>query len=273
MRTFGNTLTDLQSGTNADKALDYSRANAQDAINQQRLEAFLRLRGQQLQTQAQENNLAANRAQRMAELLQQNRQFDISEGNRMKLGEMDAKSRLDVAKAMAEGRGLDSRLFQSFADIQELNNSNLNKVRYAKQLSDARKAAVQARNAPMTSEEDTFGWGNAPYKKRVADLDSVLANLDLEAAKLGLGRAADGGYIVPDFTPIVPPTLPVTGGRSAVPAMLAAPDAASSSASIPQGDVTLGGVPLNNFIDTAPVIPSQPETNRFRWTPNGVVAY
>lgn len=280
MRTFGSNLTDLQAGTNADKGLDYQRANAQDAINARRMEAFLRLRGQQLETQARQSEASAARAQRMAEMLQQNAQFGTSEQNAMKRAELEAETRRDVAKTTADGR-IDPRMFESFADIQALNNENLSKIRYAEQLSQARRTALAQKNAKMLPEEDTWGWGNKPYAKRVADADALVKQLDAQAATLGLAPSPDGGYVVPSYNPI-----PVTNfGRPAVteplpgPSTIQQPKTPAMLVPAQGGEISIGGVPVNRFFNTPPpvdaLVPStvSPPANRFRWTPNGVVPY
>lgn len=292
LRTFGNTLTDLQAGTNAAQGLDYSRANAQDAINQARLEAFLRLRGHQATIQAQQNSLAQERAMRMAELAQQNQQFGTSEANRLTLADKVAASQLAVAKE-SKG-GLDPRAFET---ILAYNTQGQDKVAQAQALSAQRKATL----AEIKAEKDRHWYGNgtaaAEFKNtfgREPDAGSAsvrLNALDTQAASLGLepdnqlGSATFGGYKIPPFSPIVPGQL-----RGGAPnPQVQQPTMFSPSGSMPAaqppvpamlqgGDVTLGGVPLNNFIDSPPVdslAPSvvQPSVNRFRWTPNGAVAY
>lgn len=303
MRTFGSNLTDLQSGTNADKGLDYQRANAQDAMNQQRLEAFLRLRGQQAAIQAQQNQIASDRAMKMAELLQQNQQFGTQQGNMMKLGELEAKTRLDVAKATGESKGLDPRAFET---ILAYNTQGQDKVSIARALSAQRRAALDeikaakdnatwlsgymAKPGPLASSFQAQ-FGRVPDAKAAA---TRLTAIDTQGASLGLEPdPMTGGFVIPNFNPITPtglrgagggttpqsgaptvlqtvqPTLP-SADQGQVPAMLQNPGISSGGAS----DITIGGVPLNGFIDTTPAPePSAAPVSRFRWTPNGVVAY
>ena len=227
--------------------------------------------------QAQQNELAANRALKMAELVQQDKQFGTRESNTMKLGELDAKSRAEVARIGADARGMDPRMFQSFSEIQALNNENQNKIRYAKQLSEARKAALLEREK-IKANKGWFDFGQ-PNDPRWAELNSLITNLDTEATKLGLAQSPEGGYLVPDFTPIASPVYPgmrtpsVALPTSPAPEITPAPVAqAQVPAMLQGGGVTMGGVPLGDFIDATPAAPT-PTANRFRWTPNGVVAY
>lgn len=274
MRTFGNTLSDLQAGTNADKGLDYQRANLQDQVNQQRLEAFLKLRGQQLEQQAKQSQMAAERAQRMAELLQQNKQFDTEQRNRMDLGrlnsetqksiaESDARSRLDAAKATAEGR-FDPRGMQALADIEALNQENLQKTRYAQQLSDARKAAIATRNK-IKADQGFFDVGQ-PNDARWAEINDAITKLDAQAVQLGIAPSPDGGYVVPGYVPIIVPNA-----RGSVSAPVVSPSPAPEIPAMFNGGQFRGaggGASWGEPVIPLPVQPAPRSTNRFRWDPS-----
>lgn len=228
MTTFGNTLSELQAGANADKGLDYQRANAQDALNQQRLEAFLRLRGQQLETQARQSDTAAARTQRMAELLQQ------TQANR-ELAQMDAASRLAVANATAAGRGAPAN-----AELEALKFEQAQLLQRGKQMSDARKAAVAERQKIKDAQgrtdffEPNISFWNRRVNPRWTELNDLIAKIDVEAGKLGFAPSADGGLTVGD-TPVTPqvPTqfnsftpnqvVPLNLNQNSVPAMLQTP--------------------------------------------------
>lgn len=213
LSTYGNTLSELQAGTNAAQALDYQRANAQDAISQQRLEAFLRLRGQELQAKAQQNRDAAERAQRMAELLQQNSQFGTSEANRMKLADIEARTRENVAKTTAEARGLDPRVYQMMTEYQAMNDERAQLMSKGQQLSAARIAAL----AEKKKLKDAQGWTdlgdpnvsffNRRVNPRWTELNDTIAKLDAEALRLGFAPSPDGGYVLgapATTTPTIP---------------------------------------------------------------------
>lgn len=277
--TYGNTLSELQAGTNADRAVAYSRQNAEDATSQARLEAFLRLQGQKYQTQAQQSALQADRAQRMAESIQQNSQFNTTEQNRLKLGEMDAKSRLDVAKATADARGIDPRALQTILDH---NAEGEEKLSIARALSAQRKALLDEIKA---SGDDEFGFGswNGPAYKpwkdtfgREPDAKSAAARLnalDIKAATAGFETdAIGGGYVIPKFTPLVP------GGRGVLPSQPQetppSPIPAVNEPALPFAGGQFRGVGGGASVgEPASVVPDPGSTNRFRWTPNGAVAY
>lgn len=207
MRTFGSTLSDLQALTNADKGLDYQRANAQDAINAQRLEAFLRLRGQALQTEAQKNRDAADRAQRMAELIQQGSQFKTSEENKIKLGQMEADSRRDAAKATAEGRlnpqleGLKLQHAQEEAERRSLSEAR-------KKISDEMRLLEQAKAKNFWDFGDPNDPGARWTSTRYGALRDAREALDKNAAQLGLSPHPDGGYVGYDVPSVVVPVTP-----------------------------------------------------------------
>jgi hypothetical protein len=273
LRTFGNTLTDLQSGTNAAQGLDYSRANAQDAINQARLEAFLRLRGQQATIQAQQNSLAQERAMRMAELAQQNQQFGTSEANRLTLADKVAASQLAVAKE-SKG-GLDPRAFET---ILAFNQQGTDKEAAAQALSVQRQKLVKEIKAGQGNHSWNPFKDNSPdytdWKEKFGTEPDAkaailrLGALDAQAAPIGLiANDTTGGYDYRPFTPIVPGQL--RGG--APPPQVQPPTTFSPGGSIPSaqppvpamlqgGDVTLGGVPLNNFVGSPPVDAFAPST-------------
>lgn len=262
LRTYGNTLSELQAGTNAAQALDYQRANAQDAINQQRLESFLRLRGDQLKTDAQQRELAANRAQRMAELLQQNSQFGTSQANQMKLGAMDAASRLAVAKATAEGRGVDPRIMDAITDREIFNREGKARVTEAQQLSQQRKAALAEISA---ADADGYFWNNKSYgewkklfgrepNKKTAT--EALNAINLRAGTLGLIPLADGGLSSPDFEPLQTQNLGRLPSSAPLPATEPAVPTAQVPAMLQRGDFDIvPGSPIDRMLNPVPAAP------------------
>lgn len=263
LTTYGSNLTDLQSGTNAAQGLDYSRANAQDAINQARLEAFLRLRGQQAGLQYQQNNLAAERAMRFAELAQQDKQFGTSEANRLALADKAAASQLAVANATKSG--LDPRAFET---MLVYNQQGLDKQASARALSYRRKALLDE----IAAYKDKGYFVNGPLSTafknqygREPDAKSARTALDALDTQTGtnLGLEPDndpkspgfGGYVIPQFSPLVPgplrgtlpnntgqsplPTVqPTTGVQPQIPAMF---QGGGSTANIGGYDVVPGG--------------------------------
>lgn len=261
LSTYGNTLTDLQSGTNAAQGLDYQRANAQDAINQQRLEAFLKLRGQQAQIQAQQNALAQDRAMQMAQLIQQDKQFNTTAANTMTLADKDAASRLAVANAAA--KGMDPRAFET---ILAYNQQGQDKVAQARALSAQRKSTL----AEIKAEKDKHWYGNgagaAQFKNtfgREPDASSAASRLnalDTQAASLGLepdneiDSPSFGGYKLPTFNPITtggsrgtpainPPVLPFNPTGPAQPPPVP-PQTQVPATFLPgSGAISIGGVP------------------------------
>lgn len=217
MTTFGSTLSDLQAGINTAQGIDYQRANFQDQINAQRLSDFLRARSEQNRTQALRDADMARIVEARNAREMQDRQFDVQQRNLMELGRLEQQTRKDVANIAAANRAIDPRAYQSFADIQALNNENFRDVQFKKQLSNARKAAVAEREriksnqrwfAPSFrgSEGGLFDFGE-PDDPRWKQLNEVIAGLDAQASSLGLGPAADGGYVVPDYTPIEVPAM------------------------------------------------------------------
>src|SRR5690349_2384272 len=238
---YGNTLTDLMAGKNAAQGLDYSRANAQDATGEARLEAFLRLQGQKYVTQAQQNALAADRAMKMAELVQQNNQFNTSEQNRLTQLDKIAASQLAVANA-SKG-GVDPRVYQSIAEIQAANQAAQERHNYLTQLSQKR-AAIKARQKEMMANRGALDFGdpNAGFwDRRVSpewtDLETQLKDLDKSAAQMvdprsGIGPVIDqttGGYIIPPLT-----LIPIPGGYKGEPGT---PNSSNPNTVIPQAQV------------------------------------
>lgn len=237
MTTFGSTLSDLQKLTNDDRALDYSRANFQDQINAQRLSDFLKARSEENKTKAQRDAEAARMLDAQQARAQQGQQFNTQQENLMQL-ERDrltsakdlqaaaGATDLEIEKLRAANRQMDPRYFDSLIDIQAANQEQQQRAKYAEQLSNARKATLAQKNSPMQASENSLGWWNPAYKKRVADADMTLKQLDATALSLGLAVAPDGGYIIPSFTPIqIPPMLnqnPVTPAPAPTP--VAPPD-------------------------------------------------
>lgn len=282
MANYGSTLTDLQAGINAARGLQIQRDNEKDRLSQQQLEAFLRLQGQKYQTQAQQNALAADRAMRFAELAQQNQQFGTRESNLMKLGELEAKTRENVANATRGG--LDYRSVPAILEADQYNKEGQARVVEASRLS---QEAQEAMDEIKAANDYHYLWWNGgayePFKQkygREPNLKQATENLKRirdRAAELKLTPTSRGGFDAPPFAPLQIPTI----GRSGQSVEPAPPAAVQPRvpAMFQGGDVTIGGVPLNNFIDSAPVVdalaPSTvaPPVSRYRWTPNGVVAY
>lgn len=205
MRTYGSTLSDLQALTNADRALDYQRANFQDQINAQRLSDFLKSRSDEQRTQADRDANAAKLLDAQQGRAQQGRQFDKGLQSDRDLAEMEARNRVDVAKIQAENKGIDPRYFQSLSEIQALNNEQLQNVNYAKQLSNRRRNAT-LRRQQIEASKGFFDVGE-PNDPEWKQLGEVIASLDAQATQLGLGRSPDGGFIVPEYAPIPVPAM------------------------------------------------------------------
>lgn len=219
---YGNTLSDLQAGKNAAQGLDYSRANAEDATSQQRLEAFLRLRGQQAAIQAQQNQLAADRAMRMAELIQQNQQFGTREKNLMDLGKLEAQTRENVAKTTAEGRGVDPRTISNLWQIQDAERQKAERINFLNQLSETRRQVKKQIDAMKANQGLTdFGDPNVSFWNRSVSpewtrLNQQLKELDAAAARsvdpdTGLAPVVDettGGYFIPGYHAPAPTAIP-----------------------------------------------------------------
>lgn len=274
MRTFGNTLSELQAGTNADKGLDYQRANAQDAINQARLEAFMRLQGQKYQTQAQQSEQAANRAQRMAELLQQ------IEANR-ELTQMDAKSRLEVAKAMAEGRAVDPRIAGLKLELEQEETENRALSEARKKIFDEMKLLEKAQSANWWRDRgEPNDIGAIFSSSRYGQLKEALAKMDAAAAERQLTPDSDGWYVGYKLaTPVIPvqpnsatPVNPVPAMIPTVPAPAPAPTGAAymgMGGMLPSSAIRTPA-PVPSLFDTSiPRLRPQGATNRFELTPDG----
>lgn len=250
-RTYGNTLSELQAGTNADKAITYSRQNAEDTTSQQRLEAFLRLRGQELEAKAKQADKAADRA------------------HNLKLGEMDAKSRLEVARATAEGRTSPKAEELKLAlQQEEIEKQSLTDAR--KKIIDEMQALEIARKRWDIGDPNDIGadWTSTQYGK----LRDALSKIDAYAAdKFGIffGPRAPSLPVVPLNPTPAPP--------NAVPAMLNQPIPVTT----PQGSawMGMGGMlpsSANQVVAPAPVppmlnpspLPPAP-VNRFYKGPDG----
>lgn len=273
MTTYGSTLSDLQRLTNEDRAIDNQRANFQDQINAQRLSDFLKARSEENKTKSQRDAEAAKMLDAQQARAQQGSQFDTQqrnlmslEGNRLaadkELQGMAGANALEIAKLQSANRPMDPRYFDSLIGIQASNQEQQQKAKYAEQLSNARKATLAAKNSPMQASEDSLGWGNPAYKKRVADADTTLKQLDATALSLGLAVAPDGGYIIPAFTPIQ------------VPAMLGQQPAAPMTSPVAPASVAPARIPLNEPLpflstDSPPARTNLPPVRRFRVTPDG----
>ena len=212
---YGSTLSDLQSGKNAAIGADYARANAQDKISQDRLEAFLRLQGEKYAIQAQQNTLAAGRAMRMAELAQQDKQFGTSEANRMALGKLEAETQLGVAKETS--RGMAPGIFENALAFNQQEEAKA-----------AQSIAASARRKALVAEikaanDYHYAWANGQayedWKSKVGSepdakrATSDLNTLDTQSAANGFSLSPDGGY-----NPYVPKLITLPGSKG-VPAI------------------------------------------------------
>lgn len=279
MTTYGSTLSDLQRLTNEDRAMDYQRANFQDQITAQRLSEFLKARSEDNRTKSQRDAEAARLLDAQQARAQQGSQFNTQQQNLMAieqgrnaadraseaaraaaaidLAKLQAESAKEIATIQGQNRQIDPRYFQTLAETQALNQEGQQQAAYAEQLSNARKATLAAKNSPMQASEDAWGPFNSAYKKRVADADATLKQLDATASSLGLAVAPDGGYIVPAFKPIQVPAMFNQGVNPVTPV---AP---------PVQEV----VPDEPFpflsTDAPPARTPAPPVRRFRVTPDG----
>lgn len=265
MTIFGSTLSDLQRLTNEDKALDYSRASQQDSINAQRLSEFLKARSEENRTKADRDRFAADLLDRQQGRAMQGSQFDTQQRNLMSLESqrlaadkelqgMAGSNALEIAKLQSANRPMDPRYFQSLTDVQALNQEQQQKSKYAQQLSNARKAALAERNQ---LKGGMFDFGEPNRNPRWKQLGDVIANLDTQAGTLGIAVGPDGGYIVPDYTPIqIPPML----NQNPV----------NSTPSTPA--VPVDPLPFLST-DSPPVRTAVPPTRTFEVTPDGTFRF
>lgn len=232
MTTFGSTLSDLQKLTNDDRALDYSRANFQDDVNARRLSDFLRARSEENRTKAQRDADAARLLDAQQERAQRGSQFNTQQQNLMsiegqriaadkELQGMAGTNALEIARLQAANRQMDPRMFQAMGDLQAVNQEDQQRVRYATQLSNTRKAAL-AERARIKADQGkglfTFDVGQ-PDDPRWKELNDVISNLDAQATSLGIALGPDGGYVVPEFTPMQVPAMFNPSPAPAVPAV------------------------------------------------------
>lgn len=283
LTTYGSTLSDLQRLTNEDRALDYQRANFQDDINARRLSEFLKARSEDNKVKSQRDSEAAKLLDAQQDRAMRGSQFNTQQGNLMKIEEgrnaadiaaetararsaidlakLQGSNALEVAKIQGQNRQIDPRYFQALAETEALNQEGQQQVEYAERLSNARKATLAAKNSPMQASEDSWGWGNPEYKKRITDAETTLKQLDATATSLGLAVAPDGGYVIPPFKPIQVPAFFNQGVNPVAPAQVPIQQPAAD----PFPFLSTDAPPARTL---APIATPAP-VRRFRVTPDG----
>lgn len=160
MNSFGSTLTDLMTGINNAQAIDYQRANAQDAVSAQRFAALL-----------QAQNEAAQQRERSA------------------LTREQFQNNIDVAKL----RPADYRAAQTAQELAALEKQKQDKIAFGVLLSKRRIDALNElkKIAPGAG----WLWNDRGYNQRKAELDAAIRSMDALAAQEGMAVGPDGGYV------------------------------------------------------------------------------
>lgn len=218
---YGNTFTDLMAGINAAQALDYQRANAQDAANTARAVARIQQRGQEAQLESQRKQQESQTAFALAQLLSQQREAAADRQSLMDRERLRAETTKSIAESDNKARAeleknrsvFDPRAFSTIAEIEALNNEQIQTRQKAQQLSEARKAALALKKA---AQGDKWGpWNTKEYNDAKAagtlipesEADARLKAIDAAAATLGLVPSFDGGFVIPALTPIQIPDM------------------------------------------------------------------